>query len=133
MQIKQNDELTSEALCHLIVKAAVEKKAINPVVIDVRGHSSYAEYLVVCSGRNDRHVNGIANGIDEAVAPHRICLGNEGLANGQWVLLDYDDVIVHVFYGTRRHEYDLEKLWADVPRVPVDVPSELRNEADFYE
>lgn len=133
MHLIQNDELSSEALCHLIVKSAIDKKAINPVVIDVRGNSSYADFLVICSGRNDRHVNGIANAIDEEVAAHRLCVGNEGLANGQWVLLDYGDVIAHVFCGMKRHEYDLEKLWADVPRLAVNVPQELKNEADYYD
>ena len=86
---------------------AIDKKAIEPVIIDVRGKCDYADFLVVCSGRSDRHVDGIATGIDTDVVDMRQCISNEGLANGQWVLLDYADVVVHVFNGHKRNEYDI--------------------------
>ena len=63
----------------------------------------------------------------------RQCISNEGLANGQWALLDYADVIVHVFNGHKRREYDIEGLWKDAPRIQVDVPPELRLTDEIYD
>ena len=58
---------------------------------------------------------------------------NEGLANGQWVLLDYADVVVHVFNGHKRNEYDIEGLWKDAPRLHVDIPADLRMTDEIYD
>jgi len=127
------EEYTSEQVARMIVDAAIAKKAIAPVVIDVRGKCDYADYLVVCSGRSDRQVDGIANGIDADVVEVRECLGQEGLANGQWVLLDYGDVVVHVFNGIKRNEYDIEGLWKDAPRLDIEIPADLRMTDEIYD
>ena len=126
-----NEEYSSEEIARKIVDAAISKKALNPVIIDVRGKASYADFIVICSGKNDRHVSAIANAIDLEMAPIRTLVGNEGLAEGQWCLLDYGDVIAHVFYGPKRKNYDLETLWNDVPRLPFDIPEELRAEIEY--
>ena len=93
----------------------------------------YADYLVVCSGRSDRHVDGVATGIDNEVVDMRTCISNEGQANGQWVLLDYGDVVVHIFNGHKRTEYNIEALWKDAPRLDVDIPAELRLTDESYD
>ncbi|MBQ9394078.1 MAG: ribosome silencing factor [Proteobacteria bacterium] len=127
------EEITSEEVARTIAEAALDKKAIEPVIIDVRGKCDYADYLVVCSGRSDRHVDGIATGIDNEVADLRTCVSSEGQAGGQWILLDYGDVIAHIFNGHKRTEYNIEALWKDAPRVAVDVPPELRITDECYD
>ncbi len=128
------EELTSEQIARKIAAAAIARKAIAPVVIDVRGNCDYADFLVVCSGRSDRQVDGIANGIDADCADLGIeSIGNEGLADGQWVLMDFADVVVHVFNGSKRNEYDIEGLWKDAPRLDIEVPPELRMTDEIYD
>ncbi len=127
------EEFTSEQVARIIVDAAIDKKAIEPVIIDVRGKCDYADFLVICSGRSDRHVDGIATGIDNEIADKRTCISTEGLANGQWVLLDYADVVVHVFNGHKRNEYNIEGLWKDAPRLPVEIPADLRLTDESYD
>lgn len=127
------EEYTSEQVARTVVEAAIEKKAIEPVIIDVRGMCDYADYIVICSGRSDRHVDGIATGIDNAVVDMRQCISTEGMANGQWVLLDYADVVVHVFNGHKRTEYNIEGLWQDAPRLHVDIPADLRMSDEIYD
>jgi ribosome-associated protein len=114
-----------------VVTAALEKKALEPVLLDVRGLASYADYIVVVSGRSDRQVQAIAEGILEALARDRVKpIGTEGLKHGQWTLLDFGDVVVHVFYHPVRDFYDLESFWVDAPRVALDIPAEARIGAD---
>ena len=127
------EDYSSEKVARTIAAAAIDKKAIEPVIIDVRGKCDYADYLVVCSGRSDRHVDGIATGIDNEVVDMRTCISTEGMANGQWVLLDYGDVIVHVFNGQKRNEYNIEGLWKDAERIQIDVPPELRLTDESYD
>ncbi|MCL2325655.1 MAG: ribosome silencing factor [Proteobacteria bacterium] len=127
------DEYTSEQIARMIVEAAIGKKAIAPVIIDVRGACDYADFLVVCSGKTDRQVNAIATGIDGEVIDLRTCVSNEGLANGQWALLDYGDVVVHIFCGSKRNEYNIEGLWKDAPRIEVYVPPDLRLTDELYD
>lgn len=129
---KQVEDYSSEEIARMVVTAAIEKKAIAPVVIDVRGACDYADFLVVCSGQSDRQVSGIATGIDAELVAYRSCVGSEGLSNGQWVLLDYGDVVVHVFSGSKRSSYNIEGLWKDAPRLHIEIPEELRH-LDGYE
>ena len=106
---------------------ALDKKALEPVLLDVRELCSFCNYQLVLSGRSDRQVDAIADGIavglkHEGMRP----LGAEGARTGQWALLDYGDFVVHVFLHAAREHYDLEGLWNDAPRVPIDVPPEAR-------
>src|SRR5512139_1488874 len=106
---------------------ALDKKALEPVLLDVRELCSFCNYQLVVSGRSDRQVDAIADGISlglkgEGLRP----LGAEGARTGQWSLLDYGDFVVHVFLHAAREHYDLEGLWNDAPRVPLDVPAEAR-------
>lgn len=106
---------------------ALEKKALEPVLLDVRDLCSFCNYQLVVSGRSDRQVDAIADGIAAGLKAEGMRpLGAEGARTGQWSLLDYGDFVVHVFLHTAREHYDLEGLWSDAPRIPIDVPDEAR-------
>jgi ribosome-associated protein len=96
---------------------AADRKAVDLVQLDLRGIIGYTDYLVICSGRSDRQVKAIHDAIYEGmkhehgVLPERV----EGLAQGHWVLMDYLDVVVHVFTPDTREYYRLEQLWGEAP------------------
>lgn len=117
------------------VNAALDKKGIEPVLLDVRDMASYTDYILIVSARSDRQVQAIAEGISEALKQERMrTIGKEGARDGQWTLLDFGDVIVHVFYHQMRDYYDLESLWNDAPRVKLDIPPDARAQPeDYYE
>jgi len=111
------DSKTKSLLC---LEAAVEKKAQDPVLLELKGISSITDYFLLCSGRSDRQVQAIAQGIEEALKKKGIRpLGQEGVVGGRWILLDYADVVVHIFLDPVRKFYDLEGLWMDAPRIEV--------------
>ena len=96
------------------VDAVLEKKSIDPVLIDVNGLSSYTDAIIICSGRSSRHVIALAEHVQRILKKQKIKpLNVEGKKDGQWVLMDYGDVIIHFFYENLREFYDLENLWAD--------------------
>src|SRR5205809_585033 len=108
------------------MQAALEKKALEPVLIDVTAEGTYTDFILVVSGRSDRHVQAVADGVLETLKKQQgmAPLGVEGKRDGQWTLIDFGDLIVHVFYHPMREFYDLEGLWADAPRVQINVPPE---------
>jgi ribosome-associated protein len=104
----------------LIVEAALERKADNPVALDVREVSSLADTFVMLSGGSDRQVRAIADFIDRTLKNRGDKpIGIEGLEEGRWVLMDCNDVIVHVFAPGVREHYDLERLWSDAPALEL--------------
>src|SRR3954464_11656366 len=106
---------------------ALDKKALEPVLLDVRELCSFCNYQLVISGRSDRQVDAIADGITLGLKQEDLRpLGAEGARSGQWSLLDYGDFVVHVFLHSAREHYDLEGLWNDAPRIPLDVPADAR-------
>lgn len=115
------DEARRVALA--IAEAGLDKKALEVVILDVRGKVDYADFVVVMSGRSDRQVSAICKGIENDLREkHGVrCFAVEGLPQAQWALLDFGDVIVHVFHEDVRGYYDLETLWMDAARVKVDV------------
>ncbi len=125
--------MESEAVARLAVDAAIDKKALDPVVLNLEGQGAYADFLVILTGKNDRHVDAIALGVDEALIEERRCFGNEGMKGGKWVLLDYADVVVHIFAASARKRYNIEELWQDVPRLALDIPDECHAPSDLYE
>lgn len=111
--------------------AAFDKKALDPVLLDVSSLCSYTEYILVLSGRSDRQVDAIAESVSRALKGQgRRPLGVEGARAGHWALLDFGDVVVHVFQHPMRVHYDLESLWHEAPRVPLDIPEENRATPD---
>jgi ribosome-associated protein len=111
------DSKTKSLLC---LKAAIERKALNPVLLELKGKTSFTDYFLLCSGKSDRQVQAIAQAIEDALKKKGIRpLGQEGMTGGRWVLLDYEDVIVHIFLEPVRTFYDLEGLWIDAPRIDL--------------
>ncbi|HEX2660133.1 MAG TPA: ribosome silencing factor [Polyangia bacterium] len=115
----------SAELAKAAIDAALDKKALLPVLIDVSSLASYTDFIAIVSGRSDRHVDAIADGVvQEMKSRGRTLLGQEGSGSGRWTLLDFGDVVIHVFYHPVREFYDLESLWVDAPRLPLKIPPE---------
>lgn len=100
------------------VKAVLERKAEAMVLLDVRELTSVADVFLICSGRSNRQVTAIADSVQRTLKKQGIRpLSVEGKSEGQWVLMDYGDIIIHIFYETVREFYDLEGLWRDAKKV----------------
>jgi ribosome-associated protein len=120
---------TDEAreLATWIAVAALDKKAVGLEILDVAGKVDYADFLVLMTGRSDRQVVALSQGIEDALKKkNRRPLSVEGLPVASWVLMDYGDVVVHVFQDDARGLYDLEGLWMDARRLPVPLPDGIR-------
>lgn len=125
------DPIREQALA--CARAALEKKASDVALLDVRELTSLADWFVIASGRSDTQVRAIAEAVEDACRRlGRRPLAVEGLRHGQWVLLDYGDVVVHLFYRPVRELYDLERLWSRAPRFAVTDAAE-RGAADGRE
>lgn len=104
----------------LCAEAADGKKAFDIVVLDLRNLTFIADFFVICSASNTTQVSAIADGIGQALANAGIHPSHiEGEAEASWVLMDYNDVVVHIFDEQTRIYYSLDKLWGDAPRIPV--------------
>jgi ribosome-associated protein len=115
-----SDEARDVAI--IVAVAGIEKKASGLEVIDVAGKVDYADFLVLMSGRSDRHVTALASAIEEALRKkNKRALAVEGLPHASWVLMDFGDVVVHVFQDDARATYDIDSLWMDARRVPVPI------------
>jgi len=110
----------SRDLALVVATAALEKKALAIEILDVVGKVDYADFLVLMTGRSNRHVDSLAQAIDEACAKKKKrALSVEGLPLASWVLIDFGDVVVHIFQEQARGLYDIEGLWLDAERLPV--------------
>jgi ribosome-associated protein len=110
----------SRDLALVVATAALEKKALAVEILDVVGKVDYADFLVLMTGRSSRQVDALAQAIEEACAKNKKrALSVEGLPAGSWVLLDFGDVVVHIFQEEARGLYDIEGLWLDAARLPV--------------
>ena len=111
--------MTAEELAQAIVGYAEDKKARDVVVLDLREVLGYTDFFVICSGSSDRQTKAIHDGIlqglkhDRALLPQRV----EGVAQSRWILMDYLDVVVHVFMPETRQFYRLEQLWGEAPAL----------------
>ncbi|HOU51407.1 MAG TPA: ribosome silencing factor [Smithella sp.] len=104
----------------LCINATLQKKAREIVVLNLKKVSAFTDYMIICSGTSERQVQAIAQEIQQFLKKADVRpMGVEGEANGQWVLLDYGDVVISVFHEPIRDFYDLENLW-DAPRMKVD-------------
>jgi len=115
--------VTPEAMAAEIAELAADRKALDIVVLDLRGMIGYADYFVICTGRTDRQARAIHDAIHagmksaHALLPRRV----EGLPEARWILLDYLDVVVHVFTPDTREYYRLEQLWGEAPSLAVSA------------
>ena len=114
-----------ESLARLCVDAALDKKALDPVVLDMRGISSFTDFFVVLSGTSEPQLKAIASSIRERVreATGERPLSDDGYPGSRWIIVDYGNVIVHVFHADVRPVYDLETLWRDAPRLEIGAHS----------
>ena len=105
-------------LAKTIVDVASDKKASDVVMLDIRELSVIADYFIICSGSNPRQIQAIASAIDDKLSELGVHQrGREGSADGGWLLLDYGDVIIHIFGQMEREFYRLERLWSEAPTV----------------
>jgi ribosome-associated protein len=110
----------SRELALIVATAALDKKALAIEILDVVGKVDYADFLVLMTGRSNRHVDALAQAIEEACSKNKKqVLSVEGMPAAAWVLLDYGDVVVHIFQEQARGLYDIEGLWLDAHRLPV--------------
>jgi len=118
---------SARATATAIAVAAIDKKALGVEILDVAGKVDYADFLVVMTGRSDRHAQSLAQGIEDALKRKGVrAVAVEGLPHATWVLMDFGDVVVHVFQHDTRQVYDIEGLWLDAQRLPVpaEAPTE---------
>lgn len=114
-----NDTAEQRVLCCL--NSALKRKARRMVVLNVKHLSSIADYFIICSATSDRQVKAISAWLREDLKKHgMVPLGVEGEQHGRWVLMDYDDVVIHIFYEPLREFYDLERLWGEASRMDVE-------------
>jgi ribosome-associated protein len=113
--------VNADQLAGEVARYAAEKKAIDVVELDLRGVLGYTDYFVICSGNSDRQVKAIHDGIlaglksEHGIPPRRV----EGLSQARWILMDYLDVVVHIFTPETREFYRLQDLWGEVPARTV--------------
>jgi ribosome-associated protein len=106
------------------VAAAEDRKAVDIKVLHLQQVSDFTDYFLICSGTNERQVQAIADGVEERLRTNKVRpLHIEGYNRAQWVLLDYGDLVVHVFLEEPRRFYALERLWGDAPDVTADFTS----------
>ena len=109
--------ITTAEKVQLCVRTLLEKKALDIVVLDVRAMSSFADFFIICSAGSHRQVTALAGHLEEILRQQGVRpLGIEGTQEARWVLVDCNDVIIHIFYQPWREFYDLEGLWLEAPR-----------------
>ncbi|MCR9064321.1 MAG: ribosome silencing factor [Cytophagales bacterium] len=114
--MKKEKQLSSSELSQYVVEGMLEKKASNVVVMDLRKvNNAISDYFVICSGNSDTQIEAIASSVEEVVYKKTAQdpWNREGRQNREWILLDYVDVVVHVFQKEKRSFYDIESLWGD--------------------
>lgn len=105
----------------MAVRTIVAHKGIDTVLLKVDESCSFADYFIICSGGSKRHVSALAEHVEEALSRAGLKpLGVEGLEEGQWVLLDYNIMVIHIFLEPLRDFYNLEDLWSDAPKIQID-------------
>jgi ribosome-associated protein len=117
--------MTPEEMARDIADYAADRKALDIVQLDLRGIIGYTDYFVICTGRSDRQAKAIHDAIhqgmkdEHGILPRRV----EGLSQAHWILMDYLDVVVHVFTPETREYYRLEQLWGEAPALAVGLSS----------
>jgi ribosome-associated protein len=108
----------TRSLALSIAETLADTPAVDTIVLDISGRSSFADFFVICSGENERQLRAVASSVREHLAgDNRYPRRQEGEAESGWIVLDYGDVVVHVFHADQRHFYRLEELWADATTV----------------
>lgn len=130
--VEINKSMDARKKAILCIQEIAEHKGREPVLLDVSSLSSFADYFIICAGKSGRQVQGIADRVEESLRKQGIRpLGVEGRGEGQWVLMDYGDVIIHIFYEPVRSFYDLESLWSDAQKVVWETELARPNSHSF--
>ncbi len=119
---------SSREKAFLCARALLDRKAIDLVILEVKALSSFTDYFLICSGNSDRQVQAISSHLEEKLGKEGIHpLGIEGKREGRWVLMDYGDVVVHIFFHPVREFYDLERLWSEATQVELPLFKKARS------
>ena len=121
MKVSTEVELESEQLAAFLAAQVQEKKARDVRILDLRGRVAYTDLLVLCTARSARQAKAIADGVRRAAKSElqQLPRSVEGQTSGRWVLVDFSDVVLHVFEESMRGFYDLDGIWSDVPTLPI--------------
>ncbi|WP_017755857.1 ribosome silencing factor [Calidifontibacillus oryziterrae] len=112
--------MTEQDILYIAAKAADDKKAEDITVLDMRGVSLVADYFIICHGNSEKQVQAIAREVKEKANESGLNVKRlEGFDEARWILIDLEDVIVHIFHRDERIYYNLERLWGDAPRVNI--------------
>jgi ribosome-associated protein len=121
----KTSQLSPAEAAQRAAQAALDLKANDVVLLDLKGVTDMTDFFVIASGTSDTHVRAIAQNVMEELGKIGIPVHHEeGVTQGRWALLDYVDFVVHVFHPTLRHFYQLERLWSDAQVVPVQPPQD---------
>ena len=126
---QQRSGLPGEALAIAAIRAAIDKKGLDVRALNISRLSDVADYFVIISGTSERHVKGLADHIkEELLKAGESPLAKSGYEGGEWILLDYGDVVVHLFYEPTRQHYRFDELWqrGTAVQLPEDMEQELR-------
>jgi ribosome-associated protein len=117
-------------LLQIAARAADDKQADDLVALDVSEPLPLTDIFLLASGRSERNVVAIAGEVEDKMLEAGVkTLRREGRAEGRWILLDFGDLVVHVFHDEDRQYYSLERLWSDCPTIPIELPQTVQNEA----
>lgn len=120
--------MDNEFVFERVIQALHEKAAQNVKAIDISELTTFAQYFVVCSGTSVTHIKTLADFVEEKLSEQGVhCLHREGYNSARWILLDYGDIVVHIFHEEDREFYGLERLWQDGKPVPADEVHAARN------
>jgi len=123
---KSKSRMSSREKALLCAQQVEQNKAQEVVLLDVSGFSSFSDFFVICSGKSSRQVQGIADNLETGLRELGIRpLGTEGRGEGHWILMDYGDVIIHIFYEPIRYHYDLESLWSEAKKVRLEQGADV--------
>lgn len=121
--------MNSKKVAEQIANLIFNKKGYDVKIIDLQKIASFADYFVICSADSDTQVKAIADEIDKKLRDEGIkCWHKEGLTALSWVLMDYVDVVVHIFKKESREYYNIEKLWGDAPAYEIEDPALIKQE-----
>ncbi len=116
-----DEKLNSRQKAFLAAREADELKARDIVILDVRAFPALAEYFVICTGETKRHLRGIADRLEKAADENDVAVHHaEGYGMARWILMDLNNIVVHIFDAVTRDYYELERLWGDAPQVPYE-------------
>ena len=116
-----SEDLSALDLAHRCVQLAQDKKAVDPIILDLREISSICDYLVICSAQSEPQIKAVIGGVERGLKDEhgRYPMAVDGFPTSQWVVMDYGDVMLHVFHEGKRGVYALEDLWSDAPQVAI--------------